>query len=100
MSAVPATAHRLRALPLVRSARGRAIGRHVGIGLLTLLVISIVTFGLMSVRTADQIAREKFGNQITTEQVDAFAHEYGLDDPVYERYGVWLWHFVQGDMGV
>src|SRR4051794_162313 len=91
--------HPLERLPALRSARARAIVRQVGIGLLTLLVISIVTFGMMSVRNADQIAREKFGNQVTTEQVQAFAHEFGLDRPVYERYGEWLWNFVQGDMG-
>src|SRR5439155_5276765 len=62
-------------------------------------VISVVTFGMMSVRSPDQIAREKFGNQVTTEQVQAFSHEFGLDKPIYERYGKWLWHFVQGDMG-
>jgi peptide/nickel transport system permease protein len=100
MSAVPSLApRRLRTLPVLRSQRPRAIGRQVGVGLLTLLVISIVTFGMMSVRSADQIAREKFGNQVTTEQVEAFAHEFGLDKPVYERYGKWLWHFVRGDMG-
>jgi peptide/nickel transport system permease protein len=86
-------------LPALRSARAKAIARQVGVGLLTLLVISIVTFGMMSVRNADQIAREKFGNQVTPEQVQAFSHEFGLDKPAYERYGKWLWHFVQGDMG-
>ncbi|HZU19827.1 MAG TPA: ABC transporter permease [Gaiellaceae bacterium] len=75
------------------------IARQVGGGLLTLFVISIVTFGLMSVRTPDQIARARFGNQVTPAQVQAFAQEYGLEKPVYQRYGTWLWHFVQGDMG-
>jgi peptide/nickel transport system permease protein len=73
--------------------------QQVGVGILTLLLISIVTFGLMSVRSADQIAHQKFGNEVTSEQIQAFAHQYGLDKPVYERYGTWLWHFVQGDMG-
>jgi peptide/nickel transport system permease protein len=89
----------LRTLPVLRSARLRTIGRQIGIGLLTLLLISVVAFGMMSVRTPDQIARKKFGNQITTAQVDAFAHSYGLDKPIYERYGKWLWHFAHGGMG-
>jgi len=89
----------LAQLPVVRSARARAIARQVVAGVLTLLVISIVVFGFMSLRTADEIARQKFGNQITTEQVQAFAHDVGLDKPVYERYGIWLGHFVRGDMG-
>jgi peptide/nickel transport system permease protein len=75
------------------------IARQVGAALLTLFVISIVTFGLMSVRTPDQIARARFGNQVTAAQVQAFAQQYGLEKPVYQRYGTWLWHFLHGDMG-
>ena len=41
----------------------------------------------------------RFELACTTEQVQAFAHEFGLDKPVYERYGKWLWHFAHGDMG-
>src|SRR5207244_12790484 len=84
---------------LLGSARRRTIARQIGSALLTLFLISIVTFGMMSVRTPDQIAREKFGNQVTTEQVTAFSHQFGLDKPVYERYGKWLWRFAHGDMG-
>jgi peptide/nickel transport system permease protein len=82
-----------------RSRRLRVIGKNVGAGLLTLFVISIVTFGLMSVRSPDEIARARFGNQVTRSQVQAFSQEYGLNKPVYRRYGQWLWHFVHGDMG-
>ncbi len=89
----------LRTLPVLRSPRLRTVGRQIGIGLLTLFLISVVTFGMMSVRTPDQIARKKFGNQITNVQVEEFAHTYGLDKPVYERYGKWLWHFAHGNMG-
>jgi peptide/nickel transport system permease protein len=92
----PSSSHRLR---LLRSPRLRTIGRQLGSGLLTLFLISVVAFGMMSVRTPSQIAHEKFGNQITDAQVQAFSHAYGLDKPVYERYGKWLWHFAHGDMG-
>src|SRR2546423_6764293 len=83
----------------LRSRRLRVIGKNVGAGLLTLFVISLVTFGLMSVRSPDAIARARFGNQVTPSQVQGFSQEYGLDKPVYRRYGQWLWHFVHGDMG-
>jgi peptide/nickel transport system permease protein len=85
--------------PVVRSARARAIGNQFVLGLLTLLAISIVVFAFLSLRTASDIAHEKFGNQITQDQIDAFAHDVGLDRPLYERYGIWLSHFVRGDMG-
>jgi peptide/nickel transport system permease protein len=86
-------------LPSRRSRRAGTIARHFASGLLTLLLISIVAFGMMSVRTPEDIARKKFGPQITATQVEAFAQEYELDRPVIERYGDWLWAFLHGDMG-
>jgi peptide/nickel transport system permease protein len=83
----------------LRSARLRTIGRQLAAGLLTLFLISIVAFGMMSVRGPVQVAHAKFGNQITSDQIQAFSHAYGLDEPLYARYGKWLWHFAQGDMG-
>jgi peptide/nickel transport system permease protein len=91
----------MRSLPSLRlrSARLRTIGRQLAAGLLTLFLISIVAFGMMSVRGPVDIAHAKFGNQITSEQIDAFSKQYGLDKPVYVRYGKWLWNFAHGDMG-
>src|SRR5918993_1025239 len=77
----------------------RPLPRQVAAAILTLLLISVVAFGMMSVRTPEDIARKKFGPQITAEQIEAFAQEYRLDQPVVERYGDWLWTFLQGDMG-
>jgi peptide/nickel transport system permease protein len=86
-------------VPVVGSPRARAIARQVGSALATLLVISIVTFGATNIRTPTDIAHEKLGKEITPAQITAFAQKYGLDKPVYERYGIWLWHFAQGDWG-
>ncbi len=86
-------------MPVIRSPRARAIGRQLAAAVATLLVISIVVFGFMSLRTPSEIAHQKFGNQITPEQITAFAQSVGLDKPVWERYGIWLSHFVRGDMG-
>jgi len=86
-------------VPVIRSPRVRAIGRQLAAAVATLLVISIVVFGFMSLRTPSEIAHQKFGNQITPEQITAFAQSVGLDKPVWERYGIWLSHFVRGDMG-
>ena len=86
-------------VPVIRSPRVRAVARQVAAGVATLLVISIVVFGFMSLRSANEIAHQKFGNQITPDQVTAFAHSVGLDKPVWQRYGIWVSHFVRGDMG-
>ena len=84
---------------MIRSPRVRAVARQIASGAATLLVISVVVFGFMSLRSANEIAHQKFGNQITPDQVTAFAHSVGLDKPVWQRYGIWLAHFVRGDMG-
>jgi peptide/nickel transport system permease protein len=86
-------------VPVLRAPRARAIVRQIAGGIATLFVISIVVFGFMSLRSANEIAHQKFGNQITPDQVTAFAHSVGLDKPVWERYGIWLSHFARGDMG-
>ncbi len=83
----------------MRSQRLRTITKQLAAGLLTLFLISIVAFGMMSVRSPSEIAHEKFGNQITNAQVQAFSRQYGLNKPVSVRYVKWLWHFVRGDMG-
>jgi peptide/nickel transport system permease protein len=84
---------------VIRSPRARAVARQLASGIATLLAISIVVFGFMSLRSASEIAHQKFGNQITQDQVTAFARSVGLDKPVWQRYGIWLSHFVRGDMG-
>ncbi len=83
----------------MHSQRLRTITKQLAAGLLTLFLISIVAFGMMSVRSPSEIAHEKFGNQITNAQVQAFSRQYGLNKPVSVRYVKWLWHFVRGDMG-
>jgi peptide/nickel transport system permease protein len=100
MTSLPVTKPRpISTLPVLRSPRLRVILRQVAGAVLTLFVISIVAFGMMSVRSCGQIAHEKFGSQVTQAQITAFCHEFGLDKPVYQRYGIWLGHFVHGDMG-
>ncbi len=99
MSSVSFPIPSLGKVPVLRSPRARAIARQFAGAIATLLVISIVVFGFMSLRTANEIAHQKFGNQITPDQITAFAHSVGLDKPVWERYGIWLSHFVRGDMG-
>jgi peptide/nickel transport system permease protein len=79
--------------------RARTILRQVGQALLTLFVISIVVFLMMANRSAQDIAFQKFGNQVTSAQVDAFAKEFGLEEPIHERYLDWASGFVKGDMG-
>lgn len=78
---------------------GPQVARHVGWGLLTLLVISVITFAATSVKSADDIARGVIGRQATQEQIDAFVTKRGLDEPLVTRYVSWLTDFARGDWG-
>jgi peptide/nickel transport system permease protein len=80
--------------------RLRASGRQVAWAVLTLVVVSIVTFAATNVRSPKDVARQALGRQTTQSQLDAFVQEQGLDKPMYERYGRWLASFARGDWGV
>jgi peptide/nickel transport system permease protein len=79
--------------------RLRAIARQFAWALLTLLVVSLVTFAATNVRTPKEIARQSIGRETTDAQADAYVKEHGLDKPLYERYGQWLADFARGDWG-
>jgi peptide/nickel transport system permease protein len=77
----------------------RLIGRRLGLGLLTLLVVSIIIFGAVELLPGD-IAQQILGQAATEETVAAFRRELGLDQPAIVRYFGWLGGAVQGDFGV
>jgi peptide/nickel transport system permease protein len=83
-----------------RFLRLRAIAKQVGSALLTLLVISIVTFAATNVKSPEEVARNALGRETTEAQLQAYLEERGLDRPIHERYLSWLGDFVRGDWGV
>src|SRR6478672_10399484 len=68
------------------------------LGLLTLVLISVVTFVATNVVPVDP-ARVALGRYATPQQLVVYRHEQGLDKPLATRYVRWLDHFVQGDWG-
>lgn len=95
--------HRPPGTPGLTSLAGpssRAVARQVGWALLTLLVISIVTFGAVNVgRSPTDVARQALGPHATANQLAVYVQAHRLADPVAVRYGRWLGNFVQGDWG-
>jgi peptide/nickel transport system permease protein len=74
------------------------IARRLVQALLILLGVSIITFLLLHYMPADP-ARMVAGRTATKEQVDIVRQQLGLDRPVYEQYGRYLWRLVNGDLG-
>ncbi len=77
----------------------RLILSRIGLGLLTLLVVSAVIFVLTQILPGD-VASSVLGQNATPESLAAYRHELGLDQPAYLRYLTWLFGILHGDFGV
>ncbi|QBM17561.1 glutathione transport system permease protein GsiC [Marinobacter sp. JH2] len=74
------------------------VAKRLGLGLFTLLVISLVIFLAVDMLPGD-IATEILGQMATPEAVAAIRAELGLNLPIHERYLDWLGGLLQGDLG-
>jgi peptide/nickel transport system permease protein len=74
------------------------VARRLMQALLILVGVSIITFLLLHFMPADP-ARMVAGRTATKEQVEIVREQLGLDRPVYEQYGRYLWKLVNGDLG-
>ena len=74
------------------------IAKRLGLGLLTLLIISIIIFSATEMLPGD-LAKAMLGQSATEETLAAFRRELGLDLPAHTRYLNWLSGAVQGDFG-
>lgn len=63
-----------------------------------LLAVSLLTFLIASLLPGD-LASTMLGDQATPEKVAALRAQMGLDRPIWERYGIWLWDVLQGNLG-
>jgi peptide/nickel transport system permease protein len=65
-----------------------------------LLAVATLTFALTEISPFDPV-RAYLGSesQLSPQRRAQIEHAYGFDQPIYERYGRWLGHVVQGDLG-
>jgi peptide/nickel transport system permease protein len=76
----------------------RSLGARLGLALLTLVLISIVTFLATNVLPGDPV-RAALGRAPTPAQRAAFVQQQGLDQPAVKRYVVWMGNFIRGNWG-
>ncbi len=76
----------------------RTILQRLGLGLLTLFVVSIIIFSSLQFLPGD-FATSVLGQSATPETVAAFRRELGLNDPAVTRYIQWIGGVLQGDFG-
>jgi peptide/nickel transport system permease protein len=72
--------------------------KRIGLGLITLFIVSLITFIGVEVLPGDActayLEREAFGAPL-----EACIKRLGLDIPAYERYASWAFNVVQGNFG-
>ncbi len=66
---------------------------------LTLFIVALATFLLTNLLPGDP-ARTLLGLYATPEGIAVLREQLRLDDPLWLRFGDWLLHAVQGDLGV
>lgn len=76
----------------------KMIAQRLGLGLLTLWVVSMIIFLGVELLPGD-LAEAILGQSATEETVAAFRRELKLDLPPHERYFDWIIGILQGDMG-
>jgi peptide/nickel transport system permease protein len=74
------------------------VGRRLAYLLPVLLAVSLLTFLISSLLPGD-LAYTILGDQATPEKLAALRAQMGLDLPIWQRFGLWLWDVVQGDLG-
>jgi peptide/nickel transport system permease protein len=77
----------------------RLIGQRIGVGLLTLFLVSAMVFFMASLLPGDA-AQMSLGQSATPETVAALRHKLGLDQPAPLRYVKWLAGLATGDFGI
>jgi peptide/nickel transport system permease protein len=76
----------------------RTVLQRLGLGLLTLFVVSVVIFASLEILPGG-FAQAILGQGATPQTVAAFNHEIGLDRPATVRYVEWLVNLLHGDFG-
>jgi peptide/nickel transport system permease protein len=71
---------------------------RLGLGLLTLVAVSIIIFSAVTMLPGD-FAQAILGQAATPETVVAFDRQIGLDLPPITRYLHWIWGVLQGNFG-
>jgi peptide/nickel transport system permease protein len=78
----------------------KLVTRRLGILPVILLAVTTLTFALIEISPFDPVsAYVGAETNVSPQRRAEIAHAYGFDQPVYERFGRWIGHVAQGDLG-
>lgn len=77
----------------------RYIVRRLLIGVLVVLSVTVIIFGIMQAMPGDPV-NLMAGSRVTPEQIEAMKQQWGLDKPLPIQYLYWLSNVLHGDFGV
>ena len=63
-----------------------------------ILGVTIIAFSLIHIAPGDP-ARTMLGQHATQKEINEIREKYGLDEPLYVQYGIWLGGVIRGDLG-
>jgi len=63
-----------------------------------ILGVTIIAFTLIHIAPGDP-ARNMLGQHASQQEIDEIRTKYGLDQPLYVQYFIWLGDVLQGDLG-
>ena len=72
--------------------------KRIGLGLITLWILSVIVFFAAQVLPGDP-ARAILGPLAQQSAVDALSHQLGTDKSVIAQYFTWIGHILTGDLG-
>lgn len=76
----------------------RVLGRRIIALPIMILGATLLVFVVMAFSTADP-ARLALGESASPDALEAYREQHGLNRPLLVRYGTYLWHLAQGDLG-
>ena len=72
----------------------------MALAIVTLLVISVITFASTNIKSPIDVARNALGRFADPATLKIYAREHGLEKPIVVRYKNWLGDFLKGNWGV
>ncbi|HSH91889.1 MAG TPA: ABC transporter permease [Ramlibacter sp.] len=78
---------------------GAYLLRRILIALPSLLGISVVLFTVLALAPGDPFAEMALNPNVPPEVQANLRKQFGLDDPIWQRYFRWVWAMVRGDWG-